>query len=231
MKKGISINELAAEISRQKDAMADYVIDPSRLLMDTMTDTPKLRVLDENGKDRINPLDIGVYAHRQIAGYLNIPQAYYDLMLDKNPDLLGINVNDWLYRTSEAFNVMVENAVSALSVVAGIALEIFDLLVGAATLLADNWSWLSPIIYGVAAALAVYYGWQLAVNAIQAISKGIHMAMAVAQMIHLAATGALTAATAAETAAQYGLNAALYACPTNFHTSRIEFANGLFFKL
>lgn len=114
---------------------------------------------------------------------------------------------------SEAFNVMVENAVSALSVVAGIALEIFDLLVGAATLLADNWSWLSPIIYGVAAALAVYYGWQLAVNAIQAISKGIHMAMAVAQMIHLAATGALTAATAAETAAQYGLNAALYACP------------------
>ena len=41
MKKGISINELAAEISRQKDAMADYVIAPSRLLMDTLTDTPK----------------------------------------------------------------------------------------------------------------------------------------------------------------------------------------------
>ena len=114
---------------------------------------------------------------------------------------------------SEAFNVMVENAVSALSVVAGIALEIFDLLVGAATLLADNWSWLSPIIYGVAAALAVYYGWQLAVNMINAISKGIHVAMAVAQMIHAAATGALTAATAAEIAAQNGLNAALYACP------------------
>ena len=32
-------------------------------------------------------------------------------------------------------------------------------------------------------------------------------------MIQLAATGALTAATAAETAQQYGLNAALYACP------------------
>lgn len=77
----------------------------------------------------------------------------------------------------------------------------------------DNWGWISPIIYGIIGALAVYYGWQMAVNAINLISKGIHVAMAVAQMIHAAATGALTAATAAEIAAQNGLNAAMYACP------------------
>ena len=114
---------------------------------------------------------------------------------------------------SDAFQQFVNNAIEGLSFVAGIALEIFDLLVSVAGAVADNWSWLSPIIYGVAAALAVYYGWQLAVNMINAISKGIHVAMAVAQMIHAAATGALTAATAAEIAAQNGLNAALYACP------------------
>lgn len=114
---------------------------------------------------------------------------------------------------SDAFQQFVNNAIEGLSVVAGIALEIFDLLVSVAGTVADNWSWLSPIIYGVAAALAVYYGWQLAVNMINAISKGIHVAMAVAQMIHAAATGALTAATAAEIATQNGLNAALYACP------------------
>lgn len=114
---------------------------------------------------------------------------------------------------SEAFQQFVNNAIEGLSMVAGVALEIFDLLVGVAGAVADNWSWLSPIIYGVAAALAVYYGWQLAVNAINAITKGIHTAMAVAQMIHAAATGALTAATAAEIAAQNGLDAALYACP------------------
>lgn len=114
---------------------------------------------------------------------------------------------------SEAFQEFVNNAIEGLSMVAGVALEIFDLLVGVAGAVADNWSWLSPIIYGVAAALAVYYGWQLAVNAINAITKGIHIAMAIAQMIHTAATGALTAATAAEIAAQNGLNAALYACP------------------
>lgn len=114
---------------------------------------------------------------------------------------------------SEAFQGFVNNAIESLSVVAGIALEIFDLLVGVAGAVADNWSWLSPIIYGVAGALAVYYGAQLAANAISAISKGIHIAMAVAQMIHAAATGALTAATAADIAEQNGLNAALYACP------------------
>lgn len=114
---------------------------------------------------------------------------------------------------SEAFQGFVNNAIEVLSMVAGIALEIFDLLVGVAEIVGENWSWLSPIIYGVAGALAVYYGAQLAANAISAISKGIHIAMAVAQMIHAAATGALTAATAAEIAAQNGLNAALYACP------------------
>ncbi len=101
MKKGITLNELAEEITRQKKVMADYIIEPSKLFMDTSEDTLKLRVFDSDGKDRINPLDIGPYAHRQFATYLNIPQPYYDLMKDKNPELLGINVNDWLYRTED----------------------------------------------------------------------------------------------------------------------------------
>ena len=101
MKKGITLNELAVEIARQREVMADYIIEPSRLYMDTLGDGIKLRVLDEKGNDRIDALDVGVYAHRQIACYLNIPQAYYDLMLDKNPQLLGINVNDWFYQTKD----------------------------------------------------------------------------------------------------------------------------------
>ena len=113
----------------------------------------------------------------------------------------------------ERFQKFVNNATEALSTVAGIALEIFDLLVGVAGIVDDNWSLLSPVIFGVAAALAVYYGAQLAANAVDAISHGLHVAMAAAQMIHAAATGTLTAATAADIAAQNGLNAALYACP------------------
>lgn len=114
---------------------------------------------------------------------------------------------------SEAFQAFVENAVEALSMVAGIALEIFDLMVQVGTVIADNWSWISPIVYGVAGALAVYYGWLLLV-------KGAEIAMAVAtgistlaKMLAVPVYAALTGATMADTAAQWGLNAALYACP------------------
>ena len=107
----------------------------------------------------------------------------------------------------------VNTAVDAFSVIGALALGIFNLIFAGIELLGDNWSWLSPIILGVAGALAVYYGWQMAVNGVNLISKGIHVAMAAVQMLHAAATGGLTAATAAEIAAQNGLNGAMYACP------------------
>lgn len=114
---------------------------------------------------------------------------------------------------SERFTQVTDGIINGLAGIASVATWVLDLLIGGAALVVDNWSWLSPIIYGVAGALLVYYGAQMAANAVALITKGIHIAMAGAKMIQLAATGALTAATAAETAAQYGLNAALYACP------------------
>lgn len=114
---------------------------------------------------------------------------------------------------SEAFQEFVNNAIEGLSMVAGIALEIFDLLVGVAGAVADNWSWLSPIIYGVAAALAVYYGWLLLTKGAEMAIAAVHGIVAVAKGIMAAATMLVTGATWAETTAQYGLNAAMYACP------------------
>lgn len=114
---------------------------------------------------------------------------------------------------SDAFQNFVNNAITGLSTVAGIALEIFDLLVGVASAVADNWSWLSPIIYGVAAALVVYYTALGIYNGIQLISNGIKAAAALQEKIHAASLAMETGATFAATAAQYGFNAALYACP------------------
>lgn len=114
---------------------------------------------------------------------------------------------------SEAFQTFVNNTIEGLSMVAGIALEIFDLLVGVAGVVADNWSWLSPIIYGVAAALAVYYGWLLLTKGAEMAMAAVHGIVAVAKGIMAAATMLVTGATWAETTAQYGLNAAMYACP------------------
>ena len=58
------------------------------------------------------------------------------------------------------------------------ATVVLDLLINGASWVVDNWSWLSPVIYGVAAALGVYYGAQLAANTVGLISKGVHIAMA-----------------------------------------------------
>lgn len=114
---------------------------------------------------------------------------------------------------SEQFAQAADGLINSLAAVASVAVVVFEGLATGAAWVVDNWSWLSPIILGVAAALGVYYGAQLAANAVEAISKGLHVAMAGAKMMQLAVTGALTAATAAQTATQYGLNAAMYACP------------------
>ena len=113
----------------------------------------------------------------------------------------------------QSFTQVSDGIINSLAGIASIATVVFDLLVGGSAFVIDNWSWISPIIYGVVGALMAYYGAQMGVNAVTLIGKGIHVGMAAIQMTRLAVTGALTAATAAETAAQHGLNAALYACP------------------
>lgn len=108
---------------------------------------------------------------------------------------------------------VVNGITTALQVVLGALNWIFEGAMTVANAIIDNWSWISPIIYGVAGALAVYYGWQLAVNILDAITKGIKIALCIASYAHAAATGKEASATAIATAAQYNLNTAMYACP------------------
>lgn len=114
---------------------------------------------------------------------------------------------------SEAFQTFVNGAIEALSMVAGIVVEIFNLIASVGTMIADNWSWLSPIIYGVAAALLVYYGRLMLVRGAELALAAVQGVVAVAKGILAAATMLVTGATWAQTTAQYGLNAAMYACP------------------
>lgn len=114
---------------------------------------------------------------------------------------------------SEAFQTFVQNAVEAMATLANIVLNIFELVGTVGGFIADNWSVISPIIYGVIGALAVY-------AAYLGIVKGIEIASAAATAIHSVAMSAkigvmaaLTGQTMAATAAQMGYNGALYACP------------------
>lgn len=85
---------------------------------------------------------------------------------------------------------------------------------------ANGIAWLSqyldvfgPIVLGVAAAFGVYKLAVMGANVVTGISKGIQLASAIATSIHTGATLAATNAKAADTAAQWGLNAAILACP------------------
>lgn len=114
---------------------------------------------------------------------------------------------------SEAFQTFIQGAIEAMATLANILLNIFELVGTVGGFIADNWSVISPIIYGVIAALAVY-------AAYLGIVKGIEIASAAATAIHsvamsakIAVMAAVTGQTMAATAAQMGYNGALYACP------------------
>ncbi|MFI3236817.1 MAG: tape measure protein [Lachnospiraceae bacterium] len=114
---------------------------------------------------------------------------------------------------SDGFQTFVNGAIEAMAVLATIILNIFDLVAASGEFIAANWSIISPLIYGVIAALMVYATYL-------AIIKGIEIASAVATAI---ATGAkllgaaalmiFTGASWAAATAQMGLNSAMYACP------------------
>lgn len=114
---------------------------------------------------------------------------------------------------SEAFNSLVNGVISSFVVLAGVVTEIFNLVASVAGFVADNWSIIAPLVYGVIAALAAYGAYLLVTNAIELVSNGIKIAACLASYAHAAATGVEASTTAVATAAQYGFNTALLACP------------------
>lgn len=107
---------------------------------------------------------------------------------------------------SAQFNTVTNGAINGLAMLATVATGVLDLLINGASFVVENWSWISPIVYGLVAAFIAY-------NAVALITNGINGIMALAEGVKAAALMMSTGATFAATAAQYGLNAALLACP------------------
>lgn len=107
------------------------------------------------------------------------------------------------------FNTVINGAINGLAMLATVATGVLDILINGASFVVDNWSWISPIVYGLVAAFIAY-------NAVALITNGINAAMALAEDVKAAALMMSTEATFAQTAAQYGLNAALAACPSTW---------------
>ncbi len=114
---------------------------------------------------------------------------------------------------SSNFQTFVTSAIDIMAVLANVTLNIFDAAGSVAGFIQNNWSIIEPLVLGVAAAMAIYLGYLAVTNAMELINNGIKIASCVASYAHAAATGAEVSATAAATAAQYGFNTALLACP------------------
>lgn len=107
---------------------------------------------------------------------------------------------------SEAFQTFIQGAIEAMATLANILLNVFEIAASVGAFIGDNWSIIAPIIYGVIAALGAYLAIMGIVNAITAISAAIDATKAAADALAAGKTFLWTVQ-------QYGLNAALAACP------------------
>ena len=98
MKAGMTMEEMAAELMRQSQAKQDFIFSSPQLEFTAYETGMILRILDADGADYIEPLELSENAHRQIGARLSIPAKYYDRMKENYPELLAQNVNSWFHK-------------------------------------------------------------------------------------------------------------------------------------
>ncbi len=92
------MEEMAAEITRQRSLKEDYLVDTRNLQMEPHSGQVYLHIFD--GKEEpVEPVQVNLNAHRQIGTHFHIPAPYYDLMLAEAPHLLAENVNTWMQKS------------------------------------------------------------------------------------------------------------------------------------
>ena len=130
---------------------------------------------------------------------------------------------------SASFQQFVSGVAAGAATIAEGLLMVVELLMSIFSVASDNWPIISPIIYSIAAALALYYGYLMLVRTAEMVGTGIKAALAIASYAHAAATGTEASATAAATAAQLGFNTALLACPITWIVLAVMALVALFF--
>ena len=114
---------------------------------------------------------------------------------------------------SQRFQNFVNGAIDALTTVADVALNVFEVVAEAGAFIADNWAVIEPIIYTAAGALIFYTTMLVAHNVVQGITSWLTAAVTTAVNIYRAAQDRAAGVTFASMVSQYGFNAALLACP------------------
>ena len=102
MKQGKSLEELARELDRQNTVKRDFIVPARGIEMTRGNDGLEFLMSSSKGSECFGASS---HFHHQVATTLDIPQKYYQLMYEKNPDLLVNNVNSWLDRSDKRHTV------------------------------------------------------------------------------------------------------------------------------
>lgn len=98
MKAGLTLMEMAAEITRQDAMKADHLVDTRRIHVEPVENQIFMNLHDDKGEIAAEPVVVNLIAHRQIGTELSIPAPFYDRMLQSHPDLLAHNINTLFQR-------------------------------------------------------------------------------------------------------------------------------------
>lgn len=104
-------------------------------------------------------------------------------------------------------------AKSSLAIVLKVVTGAFNAISSTIEFCRRNWSYLAPILGGILTAMILYKGAIIGINIVQGIHNALLSISAFWQGLCATKTAIATGATWAQVYAQYGLNAALYACP------------------
>lgn len=99
MKNGRTLQQLGAELQRQREARKDFITDTRHMDFKARDNGSATISLDIKGQ-RHN-FEVDELAHKQIASRLQIPYRYYQKMQAEQPELLSQNVNTWLEKAPE----------------------------------------------------------------------------------------------------------------------------------
>lgn len=114
---------------------------------------------------------------------------------------------------SESFQTFADNAVNVFAILATAVLDVFELIGEIGSFISENWSLIEPVIMAVVFAMGLYtiaLAANAVMNGVQAAAMGIST---IATNVHTAAIARQSGMTFRAMVNQYGLNAALMACP------------------
>lgn len=151
------------------------------------------------------------------AKFESMPKTWTDIWTSmKNNAIQSLNpllqkINE--LANSESVQQTIDSLMNAFSFVSVALAQVFDGVCAVYAFVANNWSWIAPLVMGIAVALIAYNAALVINNTVQAIGNGLKTLAAIAAVAHGTAAAADAAATTGMTTAQIAFNAALLSCP------------------